>query len=42
MRHLLSAGDLSLSEITEILEAARDAGPATEVLDLRDNSNRLA
>jgi ATP-dependent Zn protease len=39
---LLDRHELIGSEITEVLEAARDAGPATEVLDLRDTSNRLA
>jgi len=42
---LLDRHELIGSEITEILEAARDAGPGPstpEVLDLRDGSNRLA
>ena len=42
---LLERHELIGSEITDVLEAARDAGPAAdgiEVLDLRDSSNRLA
>ncbi|MEP6762293.1 MAG: AAA family ATPase [Sporichthyaceae bacterium] len=42
---LIDRHELIGSEITEILEAARDAGPAAnevEVVDLRDRSNRLA
>jgi hypothetical protein len=42
---LLDRHELIGSEITEVLEAARAAGPqpsTPEVLDLRDDSNRLA